>query len=70
MARWARTFMPFGLPASTMPPSAHIGKMKEGHGRGEVRLRVIDLETTGDSFTNGGVVEVGWQDVVQDADGV
>lgn len=44
--------------------------MKEGHGRGEVRLRVIDLETTGDSFTNGGVVEVGWQDVVQDADGV
>ena len=27
------------------------------------RLRVIDLETTGDSFTNGGVVEVGWQDL-------
>jgi exodeoxyribonuclease X len=29
------------------------------------RLRVIDLETTGDSFTNGGVVEVGWQDLVR-----
>ena len=26
-------------------------------------LRVIDLETTGDSFTNGGVVELGWQDL-------
>ncbi len=33
-------------------------------------LRVIDLETTGDSFTNGGVVEVGWQDLLQDAGGV
>ena len=33
------------------------------------RLRVIDLETTGDSFANGGVVEVGWQDVGQAADG-
>ena len=32
-------------------------------------LRVIDLETTGDSFANGGVVEVGWQDVVRSADG-
>lgn len=30
-------------------------------------LRVIDLETTGDSFTNGGVVEVGWQDLEPDA---
>ncbi len=30
------------------------------------RLRVIDLETTGDSFTNGGVVEIGWQDLIQD----
>ncbi len=26
-------------------------------------LRVIDLETTGNSFTDGGVVEIGWQDV-------
>ena len=26
-------------------------------------LRVVDLETTGDSFRNGGVVEVGWQDL-------
>ncbi len=26
-------------------------------------LRVIDLETTGNSFTDGGVVELGWQDV-------
>ena len=32
-------------------------------------LRVIDLETTGDSFTNGGVVELGWQDVSPDGDG-
>ena len=27
-------------------------------------VRVIDLETTGNSFTDGGVVEIGWQDVV------
>ncbi len=33
------------------------------------RLRVIDLETTGDSFTNGGVVEVGWQDLEAGAEG-
>ncbi|MBP0495157.1 DNA polymerase III subunit epsilon [Roseomonas indoligenes] len=33
------------------------------------RLRVIDLETTGDSFANGGVVEIGWQDLAQGADG-
>ncbi len=26
-------------------------------------VRVIDLETTGQGFTDGGVVEVGWQDV-------
>ena len=32
-------------------------------------VRVIDLETTGQSFTDGGVVEVGWQDVAQDAAG-
>ena len=32
-------------------------------------LRVIDLETTGDSFSNGGVVEVGWQDLVCGPDG-
>ncbi len=32
-------------------------------------LRVIDLETTGDSFANGGVVEVGWQDLIQGDDG-
>ena len=29
------------------------------------RVRVIDLETTGDSFVNGGVVEIGWQDVAE-----
>ncbi len=29
------------------------------------RLRVIDLETTGDGPADGGVVEVGWQDLVQ-----
>lgn len=34
------------------------------------RLRVIDLETTGDSFSNGGVVEVGWQDLAPGTDGV
>lgn len=33
------------------------------------RLRVVDLETTGDGFSNGGVVEVGWQDVAPDAAG-
>ncbi len=33
------------------------------------RLRVVDLETTGDSFANGGVVEVGWQDLITDPDG-
>jgi exodeoxyribonuclease X len=32
-------------------------------------LRVIDLETTGDSFTDGGVVEVGWQDLAPAPDG-
>ena len=32
-------------------------------------IRVVDLETTGDSFTDGGVVEIGWQDLAQDADG-
>ena len=32
-------------------------------------VRVIDLETTGQSFTDGGVVEVGWQDVAQDSQG-
>jgi len=34
------------------------------------RLRVIDLETTGQGFADGGVVEVGWQDVARDAGGV
>ncbi len=32
-------------------------------------LRVIDLETTGQGFADGGVVEVGWQDVARDAGG-
>ncbi len=31
-------------------------------------LRVVDLETTGNSHTDGGVVEIGWQDVVLDAE--
>ncbi len=31
-------------------------------------IRVIDLETTGNSFTDGGVVEIGWQDVAPRAD--
>ena len=29
----------------------------------ENTLRVIDLETTGNSFADGGVVEIGWQDL-------
>ncbi len=29
------------------------------------RLRVVDLETTGNGFADGGVVEIGWQDVVE-----
>ncbi|MFC3123463.1 DNA polymerase III subunit epsilon [Pseudoroseomonas globiformis] len=33
------------------------------------RIRVIDLETTGDSFANGGVVEIGWQDLMPGPDG-
>ncbi len=32
-------------------------------------LRVVDLETTGNSHTDGGVVEIGWQDVGQDGGG-
>lgn len=32
-------------------------------------LRVIDLETTGNSFTDGGIVEIGWQDVAPDPAG-
>ncbi|WP_158743505.1 3'-5' exonuclease [Acidisphaera sp. L21] len=32
-------------------------------------LRVIDLETTGDGFADGGVVEVGWQDLALGAIG-
>ncbi len=32
-------------------------------------LRVVDLETTGNSHTDGGVVEIGWQDVVRDGGG-
>ena len=32
-------------------------------------VRVVDLETTGNSFTDGGVVEVGWQDVALGPDG-
>ncbi len=30
-------------------------------------VRVIDLETTGNSTADGGVVEIGWQDVIGDA---
>ena len=33
-------------------------------------LRVIDLETTGDGPAHGGVVEIGWQDLVPDAAGL
>jgi len=32
-------------------------------------IRIIDLETTGQGFADGGVVEIGWQDVVQGPDG-
>ncbi len=43
--------------------------MPDGFEAHAARLRVIDLETTGDSFANGGVVEVGWQDLARGADG-
>lgn len=32
-------------------------------------VRVIDLETTGQGFADGGVVEIGWQDVAPGGDG-
>jgi exodeoxyribonuclease X len=32
-------------------------------------LRVIDLETTGQNFADGGVVEIGWQNLNQDDNG-
>lgn len=32
-------------------------------------VRVIDLETTGNNFSDGGVVEIGWQDVAPDGQG-
>ena len=41
---------------STIPPSGFV--------------RVIDLETTGQGFADGGVVEVGWQDVAPAPDGI
>jgi exodeoxyribonuclease X len=34
-----------------------------------LRIRVIDLETTGNNLADGGVVELGWQDVAQDPGG-
>ncbi len=37
------------------PTPRHAGRL----------LRVIDLETTGNSFSDGGVVEIGWQDLVE-----
>jgi exodeoxyribonuclease X len=43
-----------------------MSERPEAHG---TRLRVIDLETTGDSWSNGGVVEVGWQDLTPNVDG-
>ncbi len=44
-----------------------MGGMTDWPASPAARLRVIDLETTGDSFRNGGVVEVGWQDLAPDA---
>ena len=43
--------------------------MTEARGSDSGRLRVIDLETTGEGFADGGVVEVGWQDVARAGDG-
>ena len=37
----------------------------DGVDRREGMIRVVDLETTGNSFTDGGIVEIGWQDVVR-----
>ncbi|WP_428375907.1 exonuclease domain-containing protein [Lichenicoccus sp.] len=54
---------------------AYMGAMTASHTAfhglpGSSRLlRVIDLETTGNSFSDGGVVEIGWQDLVE-ADGI
>ncbi len=36
---------------------------------GPAMIRVVDLETTGNSFTDGGIVEIGWQDVERRRDG-
>jgi hypothetical protein len=33
-------------------------------------IRVIDLETTGQGLADGGVVEIGWQDVAPDRAGI
>jgi exodeoxyribonuclease X len=33
-------------------------------------LRVVDLETTGQNLSTGGVVEVGWQDLARTPDGI
>jgi DNA polymerase III epsilon subunit-like protein len=33
-------------------------------------VRVIDLETTGQNFATGGVVEIGWQDLARNQDGL
>jgi exodeoxyribonuclease X len=46
-----------------------MGMMSDRPEAHSARLRVIDLETTGDSFANGGVVEVGWQDLTLNGDG-
>ncbi len=46
-----------------------MGGMTDWPASPAARLRVIDLETTGDSFANGGVVEVGWQDLAPDRTG-
>ena len=43
--------------------------MTDQPGPPAARLRVIDLETTGDSLASGGVVEVGWQDLACAAGG-
>ena len=63
-------------PASTCPTfdthwprddRSHLQAMMEAPGCDV--LRVIDLETTGQGFADGGVVEVGWQDLAREAGG-
>ena len=65
------TFPNTGVPRlQALAPPSNMGTMRDGPETLSTRLRVVDLETTGDSFSNGGVVEIGWQDLARGPDGV